>query len=370
MFRAYLRRPIRLGILLILLVLLVLGAFPALAANTARQVPPIQLGTSGGSPEAFSATTCCAGTLGALVSRDGVLYILSNNHVLTRFGATAIGENILQPGMADVHCSAPLANVVATYPGDLVPLGSHNVDTALAKVIPGQVDASGSLLGLGIPCSSTAAPAVGLQVIKAGRATGTTTGTVQAIDVIATVRYQTQCGGGGNTFTQTFTHQVTIAPADFSAGGDSGSLVLTNSDPANRHPLALIFAGNDNVTIANPIADVVAAYQAGGHSFGFVGKRCLGPLVATWEPSQGDPSPARVARARRIKKDHETELLGRQGVIGVGVGRVTDRDDETETAIVVYVEAEGSRLPRGLKLPKEIAGVKVRVIATGPFVAR
>ena len=284
-----------------------------------------------------------------------------------------MGESILQPGLGDAHCSAPLANVVATFPGDLVPLG-NNVDTALGKVIPGQVDTSGSLLGLGIPCSSTATPEVGLRVIKAGRTTGTTTGTVQAIDFTATVRYRLQCGDGGGDFTLRYTNQVTIAPAGFSAGGDSGSLILTNTDPANRYPVALLFAANSSVSIAHPIADVVAAYQAGGHSFSFVGKRCsAGPLVATWEPLQGGPSPKRFERARWIKKNHEAALFAHEGVIGVGVGRVTDRDDETETAILVYVNyvnAEGKSLPRGLKLPKEIDGVKVRVIAADPFVAR
>ena len=357
-----LRRPIQ------VCVLLALGAVAtAFAANTSRQIPPIRLGTSGGSPRAMSNGTCCAGTLGSLVSYDGALYILSNNHVLAR--STMVGDNILQPGLADVHCTAALANSVATFVGDFVPLG-NNTDTAVAKVIPGQVDTSGSILGVGVPCSSPATPTIGLKVIKAGRVTGTTTGKVQAIDVSATVTYVTQCGDTTNTFTETYTNQVSIAPSNFSAGGDSGSLILTNSDTANRHPVALLFAGNAQVTIANPIADVIAAYQAGGHSFSFVGQACTRTAARIGEPSHGGPSLLKVERTRWIKENHEAELFAQEGVIGVGVGRVTDRDEETETAIIVYVKANGKRPPRWLKLPTEIEGVKVRVIPTDPFVAR
>src|SRR5262249_21773260 len=54
--------------------------------NRNVQGGPIQFGTSGGNRNDSSTSgntiTCCAGTLGALVSRGGTQYILSNNHVL------------------------------------------------------------------------------------------------------------------------------------------------------------------------------------------------------------------------------------------------------------------------------------------------
>ena len=356
------RRRIRLTALFLLGVVA-----PVLAANTGKQTPPIQLGTSGGSANgAVTQGVCCAGTLGSLVTRDGVQYILSNNHVLARSGNAATGENIIQPGLADSNCNAANSNVVATFPGNFVPLG-NNVDTALGKVISGQVNSSGSILGVGIPCSSPATPMVNMRVIKSGRSTGTTTGRVQAINVSITVQYATQCGSS-ETFSVPYTNQISITPGSFSAGGDSGSLILTNTSTSNRHPLALLFAGNGSFTFGNSISDVVAAYQAGGHSFGFVGKACSS-LVAKEQLLSG-PSRADVESTKSIKESHEAELFAQQGVIGVGVGKVTDRDDETETAIIVYVNANGKSLPPSLKLPKEIDGVKVRVIPTDPIVAR
>ena len=57
-------------------------------ANQSAQNLPIILGTSGGNADdkvtQGGRTTCCSGTLGSLVVRNGINYILSNNHVLAR----------------------------------------------------------------------------------------------------------------------------------------------------------------------------------------------------------------------------------------------------------------------------------------------
>jgi len=360
MSHASVHRPFRTAALLALV-----AAAPAFAANTGKQTPPIKLGTSGGSANDISSQFCCGGTLGSLVTRDGVQYILSNNHVLARSGIAVTGENIIQPGLIDSNCSATNDNVVATFPGNIVPLG-HNVDTALGKVIAGKVDGTGSILGVGVPCSTTATPTVGLHVEKAGRTTGLTTGTIQAVNVSATIQYQRGCGVG-STFNATYTNQVSITPGTFSAGGDSGSLIVSNAN-SSHHPVALLFAGSSSVTIGNPISAVVSAYQSGGHSFGFVGKTCTS--LSAQELLVG-PSPFEVERARSIKEDHEAELFARPGVLGVGVGRVSDDPEETEAAIVIYVNSNGRTLPRNLlAIPAEMDGVKVRVIPTEPFVAR
>ncbi|HTQ78989.1 MAG TPA: hypothetical protein VMM92_03255 [Thermoanaerobaculia bacterium] len=346
------------------LLLAAVAATPAFAANTGKQTPPIKLGTSGGSAADISSQFCCAGTLGSLVTRDGVRYILSNNHVLARSGIAVTGENIIQPGLIDSSCSASGDNVVATFPGNIVPLG-HNVDTALGQVISGKVDTTGSILGVGVPCSSTATPTVGMKVEKAGRTTGLTTGTVQAVNVSATVQYQRGCGVG-TTFNETYTNQVSITPGTFSAGGDSGSLIVSNTN-SNHHPVALLFAGSSSATIGNPISAVVSAYQSGGHTFSFVGASCSS-LVG--DELLFGPSQIEVERTRLIKENHEADLLSRPGVIGVGVGKVSDEPEETETAIIVYVSSNGKVMPRNLKLPTELEGTKVRVIFTDPFVAR
>jgi hypothetical protein len=53
---------------------------------------PIKLGRSGGNARDSSAQggllSCCGGTLGSLVQRNGTYYILSNNHVIQGVGVT------------------------------------------------------------------------------------------------------------------------------------------------------------------------------------------------------------------------------------------------------------------------------------------
>ena len=60
-----------------------------------------------------------AGTLGALVTGDGVLYILSNNHVLANENSLPIGTNIFQPGLLD--SGNPANDAIATL-AKFVPL--------------------------------------------------------------------------------------------------------------------------------------------------------------------------------------------------------------------------------------------------------
>ena len=49
--------------------------------------------------------------------------------------------------------------------------------------------------------------------------------------------------------------QVLINGSGFSAGGDSGSLIVT--DNTSHNPVALLFAGSSTTTIANPIREVL-----------------------------------------------------------------------------------------------------------------
>src|SRR5262245_41505005 len=120
-------------------ILPVLALLPARIANAdgganhrVKQTPPVQMGTSGGSANDRSGAFCCGGTLGALVVRDGVLCILSNNHVLARSGSAAGGEDTVQPGLIDTNCSAGGSNIVGDFAGNIVPLGTGNVDAALS----------------------------------------------------------------------------------------------------------------------------------------------------------------------------------------------------------------------------------------------
>jgi len=336
-----------------------------------KQSVPVKMGTSGGSLADHSSAYCCAGTLGSLITRDGTLYILSNNHVLARSGSAATGETDIQPGLIDKGCSQTLSNynVVGTFPGNIVPLGSANVDVGLSTA-NSNVDSSGAIIDVGVPCSATQVAGIGDAVTKSGRTTGQTFGTVQATNVNVSIQYQKGCNQG-KKFTISYTNQVSITPGTFSAGGDSGSLILSNNT-SNHHPVALLYAGSSSVTIGNPISAVVAALNAGGHSTSFVGSGSCGtsttPIGGGVESANllHGPSANDIDFARTIKERYEPDLFANPGVLGAGVGK--DDNDPTQAVIVLYVDGTGGRKAHGL--PTDLEGVKVKVIETDPFVAR
>ena len=78
-------------------------------------------------------------------------------------------------------------------------------------------------------------------VKKHGRTTGLTHGEVVAVNATVNVGY--------STGSARFVKQIIISPGSFSDGGDSGSLIVTES---GNNPVGLLFAGSDLYTIANP----------------------------------------------------------------------------------------------------------------------
>jgi hypothetical protein len=355
------------GTLALTLTLLALAAGPLLADNgpqhQAVQSLPIKLGTSGGSSVDASNAFCCGGTFGSAVTYDGQLAILSNNHILARSGSATAGEDDIQPGLIDVGCRASGAHVVADFVGNVVPLGSglggHNVDTGVAIARSGAVSTTGEILDVGVPCNTTQAASIGLAVMKSGRTTGFTTGNIQATNVSVSIQYQKGCNSG-KKFTITYTNQISTGA--MSAGGDSGSLLVSNDGSPN--PVGLLYAGSSSTTIYNPIGDVLGAYAAAGHTVAFVGNTCAASRIAL-NPGIG-PADNDVEYARVIKERYEPDLFSRPGVIGVGVGATVDGG--TEAAIILYVDAPKGSHPQGF--PAELDGVKVRVIPTDPIVAQ
>jgi len=321
-----------------------------------RQTPPVKMGTSGGSANDRSGPYCCGGTLGSLVLRDGVLSILSNNHILARSGSATTGEDTLQPGLLDNNCSANNTNIVGDYAGNLVPLGSANVDAAISTA-RATVDATGAILDIGVPCSAVQAPAIGMAVMKSGRTTGFTTGTVTSINTSVTVQYRRRCNGG-QAFNVGYTNQIITGA--MSAGGDSGSLLVSNDGTPN--PVGLLFAGSSSITVHNPIQSVVNAFTAGGHTFAFVGNNC-GPLAEP--PPAPAPSEEEIQAALIAKVQHEAELFSNPGVLGVGIGQA--EDNPIEAVIVIYVDPPPGRAMR--TIPDQIDGFRVRVILTDKIVA-
>jgi hypothetical protein len=238
------------------------GVFKALAAHTAKQTPPIQLGTSGGWRYDLANGYCCGGTLGSLVKIGTTQYILSNYHVfrsdIVSGGNSRVatnGDPIIQPGLIDVSCTAANAQNVATLAGT-ASLPSSNVDCAIAQVISGMVSTTGSILEVGTISATTQTASIGLAVKKSGRTSGLTRTTVSAINGSVSVQYENECAGGV-AFTKSYTSQIILKGGKFIQSGDSGSLMVQDVT-TNPKAVGLCFAGSNTNGIANPINQVLS----------------------------------------------------------------------------------------------------------------
>ncbi|HYN83915.1 MAG TPA: hypothetical protein VER32_01595 [Pyrinomonadaceae bacterium] len=323
-------------------------------------------GVSGGNVNDRSRRYCCSGTLGALVrGANGANYILSNNHVLARSNQAAVGEDVSQPGMIDVNCQvAELVADLAPYPD----LNTSNVDAAVATLRGAAMRTDGQILDIGIPSSTIRNASVGLAVTKSGRTTGHTTGTVGSVDTDVSVQYTRECGGG-KRFVIAYQNQVVINSSTFSAGGDSGSLIVTND--SCRQPVALLFAGSSTTTIGNPIGEVMQRVSASaGTQMSFTGSACgvssaQNFSVAAENSMMPQLSSLSVEKARNAKKAHKDVLMVLPSVIGVGIG--SSETNASEAVLVVYIDKGNSVRP---SIPKTLDGVKVRQVLTDAFTAR
>jgi hypothetical protein len=240
----------------------ILDATAITAAHTAKQTPPIQLGTSGGWMYDLANGYCCGGTLGSLVQIGSTQYILSNYHVFRADivsggnGRVATnGDPIIQPGLIDVSCNAAGAQSVATLAGS-ASLPNSNVDCAIAQVVPGMVSTNGSILEVGTISKSTVAAALRMKVKKSGRTSGLTRSTISGLNATVSITYENECAGG-TAFTKRFTGQIVIKGGKFIQAGDSGSLMVEDVTMKPR-AVGLCFAGSSSSGIANPIGQVLS----------------------------------------------------------------------------------------------------------------
>lgn len=233
-------------------------------SHTAKQNPPIQLGTSGGWRYDLANGYCCGGTLGSLVQINGMQYILSNYHVLeadiVSGGNNRVAQNrdpVTQPGLIDVSCSAASAQNVATLEVNQS-LPDSNVDAAIAQVISGMVKTDGAILEIGTISEDIVGPRLNQAVKKSGRTTGLTRSTVSGLNATVTVTYDNECAGG-TAFTKKFTGQILIKnkASKFLAAGDSGSLMVEDVTTSPR-AVGLLFAGSSSIAVANPIGEVLS----------------------------------------------------------------------------------------------------------------
>lgn len=241
-----------------------MGKPPSGVSHTAKQAPPIQLGTSGGWRFDLANGYCCGGTLGSLITVGGQKRILSNYHVFeadivaggnSRVATT--GDYIIQPGLIDVSCNAANAQNVATLV-KTSSLPASNVDCSSATIISGMVNETGAILEIGTISASTVAAAVNQAVKKSGRTTGLTRSTVSGLNGTVSVSYENECAGG-TAFTKTFTGQILVnnKASKFLAGGDSGSLMVQDVTTSPK-AVGLLFAGSSSIAVANPINEVLS----------------------------------------------------------------------------------------------------------------
>ena len=205
-----------------------------------------------------------AGTFGCLVRgrnapRINRLMVLSNNHVLANTNAGPLGASILQPGPFDggKHPADQIAVLERFVPINFAAGSANIVDCATGWAWPDRVRRelmyiSGGIIRYYRVGTTPVAAVLGMPVGKSGRTTQLTNGRVTAVGVTINVNY-----GGGRV--ARFTNQIAVrSPSgDFSAGGDSGSLIWTWD--ARRAPVALLFAGGGGTTFANPITSVLAS---------------------------------------------------------------------------------------------------------------
>jgi hypothetical protein len=232
---------------------------------TARFDRPVPIGVSTGHPD------ITAGTIGCRVTDGTNVYALSNNHVYANENDATVGDAVIQPGTADGGID-PLddpIDVIGTLddflpivfydydnppPPDEIP--TNTIDAAIALSSEADLGNSTPSSGYGVPKSAIIAAEVGMKVKKYGRTTELTTGRVDAVNAIVDVGYDSGVAR--------FVDQIIIVPGSFSAGGDSGSLVVVDGkgrDKANdRRPVGLLFAGSAFVTIANPIDAVLGEF--------------------------------------------------------------------------------------------------------------
>jgi hypothetical protein len=347
---------LQLRMLAIIASLLTLGVGMLVAQSNPHQSRSTSYGTSGGNINDISKAFCCSGTLGSLVSSGGTQYILSNNHVLADSDQAAPGEDISQPGLIDNNCRP--ATIVADF--TVAPHLGTNVDAAVAALRSGQMSSTGTILDIGVPNTSTLNASNNLLVAKSGRTTGLTCGSVQSTNTSVKVQYQQGCNQG-KKFTISYTNQVVVGGNGFSAGGDSGSLIVSQT---GKQPTALLFAGSSTTTIGNPINEVLSQLGSSlGNTVSFVGTSNPGnvscPAGGGASPvAHGRPSQVGLDRAAAAKEAHVQELMADPAVMAVGVG--SSERNTTEAVVNIYVET--GRMHG--RIPSELDGVRTQIIRT------
>jgi hypothetical protein len=336
----------------------------SLAQHTERYNRPIPMGVSISAINTQPYIT--SGTAGMLVhsiSNPSEIYILSNNHVLGAIGpllcpnTAPIGTEILQPGSLDLGFDPGpdpffvVAQLARFVPIEFRRIASNVVDAAIARTDFSL--SSPEILGIGFPGTEIGQPFPGMNVIKSGRTTGVTTGSVETVHASLVVRY-------GRLYCRVARFVDQTVFSNMSDSGDSGSVIL---EAETLKPVALLFAGSGTNTIGNPFPAVLEALDV--YPVGSDGATAdpASAEVMMKELDNGEMNP-NLQRLREIQQRHESRILGVSGVTGIGIGL---SEGSSNYGFVIYCEKLGPVIKK--QIAKEIEGVPVRLKESGVFEA-
>ena len=232
----------------------VTGLIVALGNTTARY-RPAPIGVSTGH---YAIT---AGTIGARVKDgSGNVYALSNNHVYANSNDAYVEDPVLQPGPFDGgKVGTDLLGTLYDYQElDFLLSGENYMDAAIALSTPANLGNATLGDGYGVPGTEIQEATIGMPVKKYGRTTSLTHGQVAEINAFVEVCYEVLF----NVLcikSAYFYDQIGISGTEFSLGGDSGSLIVTDDSMSN--PVGLLFAGGTDRTFANRISLVLNRFN-------------------------------------------------------------------------------------------------------------
>ena len=218
---------------------------------------PVPIGVSSGQKDVT------AGTIGARVTNGQEIFALSNNHVFANSNQAKIGDPVLQPGSLDGGTlpNDAIGNLVDFEHIEFCAIGGafcpdNRIDAAIASVTEESLGRATPSDGYGTPRVKAVTASLMTKVQKYGRTTGLTTGHVSGIYATVNVDYRIGIAR--------FVDQIIVtgSSGEFSAPGDSGSLVVTKgAGSADRRPLGLLFGGSRLTTIISPIDFVLDRFD-------------------------------------------------------------------------------------------------------------
>ncbi len=214
-----------------------------------------------------------AGTLSALIKHaGGKLYGMSCNHVTGGCNTASVGTPVVAPGIQDVGPDHHEITVIGLHDSTgpmsqgLPSITDVSTNTDLAFFEITAPDLISSMQGEGDDAYDTPTQFVTakekMRVKKWGRSTKLTHGEVKRIihepEAIEykVVSYFGPTSSQSFTGTVYFTHLLEISSLSssaFSAGGDSGALVVTSND---KSAVGILIGGNNQISYVLPIAEL------------------------------------------------------------------------------------------------------------------